>query len=70
MSLCRRKDPLVAAKVEVGRIFKDMLSVEDAAVYMESNSIPPEVSERVLNGGGRDTRQAETALQTGASSAA
>lgn len=64
MSPCRRKDPLVAAKVEVGRIFKDMLSVEDAAVYMASNSIPPEVSERVLKSAGRDTRQPE-AMVTG-----
>ena len=63
MSPCRRKDPLIAAKVEVGRIFKDMLSVEDAAVYMASNGIPPDVSERVLNSPGCDTRQFVEALQ-------
>ena len=60
MIQCRRKDPLIAAKVEVGRIFRDMLSVEDAAVYLASNNIPPDVSERVLYSARRDCRQPAT----------
>lgn len=48
MDNCRRKDSLTAAKVEVGLVFNDMLSVEDAAVYLASNDIAEHVTQRVL----------------------
>ena len=48
MDNCRRKDSLTAAKVEVGLVFNEMLSAEDAAVYLASNEIADHVAQRVL----------------------
>jgi hypothetical protein len=50
MTEVRRQDQLTARRVEVAIVFKEMLSVEDAAIYMAENGIPAHVAIRVLAG--------------------
>jgi hypothetical protein len=48
MTELRRLNGLMAGRVEVAIIFKEMLGVEDAAVYLAANGVPQRVAERVL----------------------
>jgi hypothetical protein len=48
MTELRRLDRVTAGRVEVAIIFKEMLGLEDAAVYLAVNGVPPCVAERVL----------------------
>jgi hypothetical protein len=48
MSELRRLDVVMAARVEVAIIFKEMLCVEDATVYLVDNGVPRRVADRVL----------------------
>ena len=48
MTELRRVDRVTAGRVEVAVIFKEMLGVEDAAVYLAGNGVPQRVAERVL----------------------
>lgn len=46
----RRTDHLMAQRVDVAIVFRDMLGPEDAAAYMARNGIPDSVARRVLAG--------------------
>jgi hypothetical protein len=46
---CRRSNVLSAQKVNVGIIFNNMLSCEEAVQYMSKNGIPEAVASRVLD---------------------
>lgn len=46
----RRTDHLMAQRVDVAIVFRDMLGPEDAAAYMAQNGIPDSVAQRVLAG--------------------
>lgn len=48
MTELRRVDRLMAQRVEVAIVFRNMLGVEDAATYMAGNKVPRPVAERVL----------------------
>ena len=48
MTELRRVDRLMAQRVEVAIVFRNMLGVEDAASYMADNDVPRQVAERVL----------------------
>jgi hypothetical protein len=48
MTELKRLDSVTAGRVEVAIIFKEMLGVEDAAVYLAGNGVPQRVAERVL----------------------
>ena len=48
MTELRRVDRLMAQRVEVAIVFRNMLGVEDAASYMMANDVPRQVAERVL----------------------
>lgn len=48
MTELRRVDRLMAQRVEVAIVFRNMLGVEDAAMYMTANEVPGRVAERVL----------------------
>jgi hypothetical protein len=48
MTKLRRLNGVMAGRVEVAIIFKEMLGVEDAAVYLAANGVPGRVAERVL----------------------
>lgn len=49
MRKTKRKDQLTAQRVEVGLVFQQMLSTDDAAEYMVSNRVPEDVIKRVLD---------------------
>jgi hypothetical protein len=51
----KRKDPLTAQKVDIGLIFSNMLGVEDARAYLNSEGVSIAVIERVTSG--RRTRR-------------
>jgi hypothetical protein len=46
----RRIDHLMAQRVDVAIVFRDMLGPEDAACYMVENQVPAQVAQRVLAG--------------------
>lgn len=46
---CRRRNVLAAQKVNVGIVFNNMLSAEEAVHYMARNGIPEAVALRVLD---------------------
>jgi hypothetical protein len=48
MTELRRLNGMMAGRVEVAIIFKEMLGVEDAAAYLAANGVPGGVAERVL----------------------
>jgi hypothetical protein len=49
MRKTKRKDKLTAQRVEVGLVFQQMLSTDEAAEYMVSNRVPEDVIKRVLD---------------------
>lgn len=50
MTPLRRTDHLMAQRVDVAIVFRDMLGLEDAAAYMARYDMPAHVVQRVLNG--------------------
>jgi hypothetical protein len=50
MTKMRRTDHLMAQKVDVAIVFRDMLGPVDATHYMAKNGMPAHVIERVLAG--------------------
>jgi hypothetical protein len=48
MTELRRLNGVMAGRVEVAIIFKEMLGGEDAAAYLAANGVPGRVAERVL----------------------
>jgi hypothetical protein len=49
-SAARRRDALLAFRVEVALIFLEMLGKEDAREYLERYNVPEHVVEKVLSG--------------------
>jgi len=50
MKLLRRTDHLMAQRVDVAIVFRDMLGPDDAAAYMARYDMPEHVVQRVLSG--------------------
>lgn len=50
MKPLRRTDHLMAQRVDVAIVFRDMLGLEDAAAYMARYDMPAHVVQRVLSG--------------------
>ena len=50
MKPLRRTDHLMAQRVDVAIVFRDMLGLEDAAAYMARYDFPEHVVQRVLSG--------------------
>lgn len=50
MTKLRRLNRLMAQRVEVAIVFKEMLGAADSTAYMAENGIPQHVAERVLAG--------------------
>jgi hypothetical protein len=64
----RRRDELIAFRVEVALIFLEMLGEQDAREYLDRHNVPPYIVEHVLEGLDGQTAQRELDEGAGAHS--
>jgi DNA-binding LacI/PurR family transcriptional regulator len=50
MTKMRRSDHLMAQRVDVAIVFRDMLGADDATRYLREHAIPQHIVDRVLTG--------------------
>jgi hypothetical protein len=50
MTTARRIDHLMAQRVEVAIVFRDMLGAAEAASYLTENAVPRHIIDRVISG--------------------